>query len=111
IIILEATGLAVPGKIRQSISEHLGQKPQIFTVVDALRWQELAPVFIPGLLEEQIKAADYILVNKTEGISEDILLALKGEVQELNPQGRYLEVAEGIDQSIYEEIIGECKNE
>ncbi len=80
-VIIEATGLARPEDLIQTIHQYVKRIDDIktVTVVDAERYDVLRNTLTP-LIEAQIQAADFLLLNKTdtvdryreEGIVEDL---------------------------------------
>lgn len=74
-IIIEATGVAFPGKIAESLRKSLGLESWIVTLIDAKRWQRIR-VPLNNLIEGQLKDAHLILVNKTDLMDEAELESL-----------------------------------
>lgn len=52
-IIIEATGVAFPGKIAESLRKSLGLESWIVTLIDAKRWQRIR-VPLNNLIEGQL---------------------------------------------------------
>jgi len=72
-LIIEMTGLAVPGNVAKLIRQYnaTGAKCKTITVVDASRWAELREVLAP-LVDSQIKESDLVIVNKADLAGPDI---------------------------------------
>ena len=88
-IILESTGLAYPGNIIETIRKYKGRSAakinniKSVTVVDAERWEALRAV-TPFLIENQIKDADIILINKIDISSEEEIQKAEKEIKSIN---------------------------
>ncbi|MBT2583210.1 GTP-binding protein [Planococcus sp. ISL-109] len=91
VIFIEATGVAHPVDILDAclspvLAPYMVVQP-ILTVVDSKRWMhrgELSPP-IQKLLEEQVKYADHILLNKADTVSPQEMNSLQLAIKELNP--------------------------
>lgn len=71
-LIIEATGLAYPDSIRNSLQEELGIDSQIITMVDAKRWKRV----FAGLQQfavNQLQGANAVLVTKIDSVEADTL--------------------------------------
>jgi G3E family GTPase len=82
-LIIEATGIAHPGSIKDIISKRLEVTPYILTVADAKRWKRLAramETFVSGQLEESSK----VLLNKADLVTDDELEEVKRSIQGYN---------------------------
>ena len=78
-VILETTGLARPADIASSLWAYYDEDMNITTcvVIDASRWQTLAAAEgINELVFDQISDANYVLVNKTDLVSDETLDAV-----------------------------------
>lgn len=91
-IIIEATGVAFPDKIAESLFASLGLESRIVTLVDAKRWQRIR-VPLNNLIEGQLKDADLILLNKTDLVGEDELAAIEAELIVLADSARQLRIS------------------
>jgi len=82
-LIIEATGIAHPGSIKNIISKRLELPSYILTVADAKRWKRLVramEAFVAGQLEESSK----VLLNKADLVTEDELEEVKQSIQGYN---------------------------
>ncbi len=82
-LIIEATGIAHPGSIKNIILKRLEVTPYILTVADAKRWKRLAramETFVTGQLEESSK----VLLNKADLVTDDELEEVKRSIQGYN---------------------------
>ncbi|WP_238323363.1 CobW family GTP-binding protein [Planococcus antarcticus] len=91
VIFIEATGVAHPVDILDAclspvLAPYMVVKPLI-TVVDSKRWvhrAELSPP-VQKLLEEQVKYADHVLLNKADTVSPQEIDFLQQTIKEINP--------------------------
>lgn len=83
-MILETTGLAYPGLIRDNLKNALQKNARICTVVDAKRWKRLK-VPMGRLLEGQLECADVVLLNKTDLVESEELDLVEKEIREIKP--------------------------
>jgi G3E family GTPase len=87
-LLIETTGIAEPGPIAQTFLnipqlQQLVRMDSIITVVDAEQIQkQLAEV---DTAVEQVRMADFLLLNKTDLVGEPELLAVEAKIRELNP--------------------------
>lgn len=82
-LIIEATGVAFPDKIAESISKCLGIASRMITIVDASRWKRIR-IPLENLLEGQLRAARLILINKTDLVDELELMDVETDLGKLN---------------------------
>lgn len=90
VIYIETTGAAHPVEVLDTILSPI-VAPQIIikgiiTTVDSLRWlnRKLLSPQLQGLLLEQVRHADYLLINKTDEITDDEQARITYEMQSLN---------------------------
>jgi G3E family GTPase len=87
-LLIETTGIAEPGPIAQTFLnipqlQQLVRMDSIITVVDAEQIQkQLADV---ETAVEQVRMADFLLLNKTDLVGEETLQAAETKIRELNP--------------------------
>lgn len=95
IIILETTGLANPFNLLAEIEEvsDLVRFDSITTVVDALNFDQFMEE--SHIAEEQIKAADIILLNKLDLVDPLVLVEIKKKIDALNDTALILESIKG----------------
>jgi G3E family GTPase len=96
VIYIETTGAAHPIEVLDAIlsplfADRLAIKG-IITTVDGLRWldrKSLSPL-LQQLLLEQVRHADFIIINKTNALSESEQAKLTFEIQSITPKARCL---------------------
>lgn len=82
-LIIEATGVAFPDKIAESLFTNLGIVSQNVTIVDASRWKRIR-IPLENLIEGQLRGAHLILINKTDLVDESELMDVETELGKLN---------------------------
>jgi G3E family GTPase len=108
-VIVEATGLAYPGKISDSLKKYGRgiERIRTVTVVDAERWEELVTVS-PILVETQVAEGNVILINKTDLVDEAALQSVEDDVTRLNSRAFVYKVSAfgTIDDGLWEKMDG-----
>ena len=82
-LIIEATGIAHPGSMKQTILKRLDRSSFIITIVDAKRWKRLAramEMMVAGQLEDSSK----VLLNKADLVNNEELEQVKESVHGYN---------------------------
>jgi G3E family GTPase len=104
-LIIEATGVAFPDKIAESIFSNLGLESRIVTLVDAKRWQRIR-IPLGNLIEGQLSDAHFILINKTDLVDESELTEIEKEIENLNQKAVRLRIIgiKPIDEAIFQVI-------
>lgn len=107
LVILEATGVATPGTMSESIRKYGGNAVRICSLVDASRWKKII-VALRILLEGQIEPADVICVNKIDLASEEQLAEIEASVREMNADAPIVRIsaASPTDPSDLDAILG-----
>lgn len=106
-MILETTGLAYPGLIRDNLRHALGKESRICTVADASRWARLK-VPMAELLAGQISCADTVLINKADLAGEEALRQTEKEISGMNPGAGVYRVSalQDIPSEIWDRVLG-----
>jgi G3E family GTPase len=93
-IYIETTGVAHPVEVLDACLSPLFANQVdvrgIISLVDAKRWkdqQQLSPQ-LQVLLNEQIRHADIVLINKIDDLNEQEQASISFEIQSLNPHGK-----------------------
>ena len=86
-VILEATGLAYPSKILDTLHKYSEGLESISTVtiVDAERWEELSEV-MPILIETQVRDGEIVIINKIDLITNEQLKLVESDIIRINPE-------------------------
>jgi G3E family GTPase len=87
-LLIETTGIAEPGPIAQTFLnipqlQQLVRMDSIITVVDAEQIQKQLVEVETAV--EQVRMADFLLLNKTDLVAEEALRAAEARIRELNP--------------------------
>ena len=108
-VIFEPTGVAFPQRILDSVSACITKLEwsTVITVVDALRLPKLMKI-LPNLIEEQIAAANTILISKTDLISESQANEAVETVRGINPKADIHKPPFEIsaNDALWEEVLG-----
>ena len=82
-LIIEATGMAYPDSIRDSLKEELGMDASVLTLVDAKRWKRV----LNGLRQfvvSQLHGASAVLVTKIDTVPEVTVSEVIESVREIS---------------------------
>ena len=92
-IIVEATGLAQPGELTETLADASMKLPvaigPLVTVVDAARFSKLVTM-LGEFYAAQIESADILVLNKVDLVPADVLERVREEIREINPQADIL---------------------
>lgn len=109
LIIMEATGVAYPHNIRETIMQSLPDVDCTVTcVTDAKRWQRLLRP-MEMLLKDQLDAADVILINKVDLVDAETLTEVEASIKTFNDQAKFFKISamEAIPAEIFAAMLGE----
>lgn len=96
-VIVEATGVAQPSELLETLVESRGAELDIgplVTVVDAFKFPKLLAM-LGDFYVEQIENADVVIVNKVDLVSPELLEAATRQIRELNPDADLLFCEQG----------------
>ena len=108
VLVLEATGVAVPSSMAQALAPH-AKEVRTCVLVDASRWQRIR-VPLEILLRGQLESADVILVNKCDLVDESDLESIKNEALEYAGSEKpvvFISAREGTSDTDMATILGE----
>lgn len=107
-VIVEATGMAYPHRIAETIHTYGKgvENLKIMIVADAERWEELMEI-VPGLVEGQIAKADLIFLNKIDCMHHEALAEIEKSLHHLNPAAQIhcVSAFRGINPEIWREAV------
>ena len=83
-LIVEATGMAFPDAIQESLLRELGISASILALADASRWKRVLGA-MRQFAVSQLKGASMVLVNKIDKVGQDALREATESVEELAP--------------------------
>lgn len=106
-LMIEMTGLAIPGKIAQLINEYCNFYTgfKTITIVDMARWPELKEILGP-LVTGQVEKTDFVIINKVDIAGND-REEIINDIRELvsNVPIKVTSAAEKLPSEIIEEVI------
>ena len=104
-VIIEATGLAYPQNISETILKYTDFPVSVTIVADAQRWEDLNEVLEP-LITGQVKNAANVLFNKIDLSSDEMIKTAIDGIMKINPNGRLFKVCatKDVDESVWEAI-------
>ncbi|MCR3923318.1 MAG: cobalamin biosynthesis protein P47K [Firmicutes bacterium] len=108
LIIMEATGVAYPHSIRETITQSMSDiECEVTCVTDAKRWKRLLRP-MEMLLKDQLTAANVILINKIDMVDDDLLVEVEASIRTFNDKARFFKIsaAEQIDSKVFEAMLG-----
>lgn len=88
-LILETTGLAYPGLIKENLWAACKKDCRVCTVVDTSRWARLKHP-MQKLLRAQISCADTVLLNKIDLADENHIMDCRNDVASMNSRARII---------------------
>lgn len=107
IVIIEPTGIAFPGQIKEEI-EVMGLSELSFapvvTLVDPGRFGTEAKE-IPRFIETQVKEAEILGINKVDIAPAEIVMATEKMLVELNPEARILKFSAKLGDKQFEDLL------
>jgi G3E family GTPase len=105
-IIMEATGVAYPVSIKETLVRNLNLDCKICCITDAKRWLRLLKP-MGAMIKDQLEDADLILINKTDLVDTDTLAAVDKSLKALNDRATYFQVSakEAIDDTIWNVLL------
>ena len=106
-IIMEATGVAYPLRIKENLEHSIRMEScQIFCVADAKRWIRLRKV-MAAFMRDQLDQADVVFINKIDAVDDEMLKEVDESVKAFNGDARcfHVSAASTIDQSVWEAVF------
>jgi G3E family GTPase len=105
-IIIEATGVAYPRQIKESIEISLNIPVKILAVADASRWKRLRRA-MSAMIESQLDCADCILLNKVDLVDSETSDIIIEDLMSLNKSAAIHKTTgtQLIDESFWSAII------
>ena len=79
-LVIETTGIAYPGLMRENLKGALGLDSHICVLADAERWSRLR-LPLENLMRGQIECADLVLINKIDLADEDALANMENDIR------------------------------
>lgn len=106
-IILEASGVAKPSTIQDTLKKY-GKGINLMhtlVLVDSGRWYQLYDI-ISGLLESQVASAEWVMLNKIDETGPQQLANIERQVKKINPKAKVFKAIanEGLDSAFTKEF-------
>jgi Ni2+-binding GTPase involved in maturation of urease and hydrogenase len=92
IVLVEPTGAAAPDAVKETLRSNILTPPVTVALVDLRRFKSIGSNQYP-FLEQTIRVADVIILNKSDQVTPDITVAVTDEVKALNPYAECLAVS------------------
>ena len=107
-LIMEATGVAFPGTIKENLERAVGIPCRICCLADAQRWKRLHAA-MGDLFRCQLEDADVILVNKADLVDADTLSQVTEAVRGINGTALLSSICanEPLSAGLYDNILAE----
>ena len=107
-LIIEATGVAQPKNIIK-IMEQYAKAEDILDIVlaDAYRWEDLMD-YMDVFISNQLKGADFVLLNKCDLVSEETADSACGDIREMNSEARILKISAAGEDDYWLDILKEA---
>ena len=110
LIIMEATGVAYPHNIRETILRSLPDLDcRVTCVTDAQRWKRLLKP-MEMLLKDQLDSAEVILINKVDLVDAETLAEVEASIKTFNDQAQFFRISalEEIPAAVFAAMLGEA---
>ena len=106
-IIVEATGVAFPTSMQESMKQAIDYDSIICILVDASRWMRLR-IPLATMLIEQIKGSNTVLINKIDLVEDDVVTEIQRDIQEIEPNTKVLPISAigEVDHVIWRTVAG-----
>jgi len=106
-LVIETTGIAYPGYMRENLKSALGLDSRICVLTDAARWRRLR-IPMENLLRGQIECADAVLINKIDLSTEEALQGMTLDIREFNPDVHITLISAlgEVKPEVWEEVAG-----
>ena len=82
-LIIETTGIAYPGLMRENLQNALKLESRIVILTDASRWKRLK-LPMASLFQGQIEGCDAVLINKIDLADADALESMESDIREID---------------------------
>ena len=106
-LIMEATGMAFPGSVRDNLKWTLGMDCRICALADAKRWKRLVAA-MGELVHGQLEHADVILVNKADTVDEAALREIVAAAQSIRPDAPVFPISASgeVPAAVFDAVLG-----
>jgi G3E family GTPase len=91
-LIIETTGIAYPGLMRDNLHNALSLESRIVILADASRWRRLR-IPMDALLRGQIENCDAVIINKIDLVQDDVLQSVESDIMEIEPNAPIFKIS------------------
>ena len=107
-LLVEATGMALPSTIRETLSQHFDYSFAPLPIADESRWTRLLKVS-PDFVTEQAGCADIVILTKVDKMKEPLEAVLEDVKKHSNSAAVYpLCALDPIDVDIFAELLAKA---
>ena len=108
-LLIEATGVALPSSIRDTLANSFGIKSATLTIADASRWTRIKRVS-PDFSVAQVADADIVLLTKVDKIEAGAASAIEVDLKACSPHAAVYPVnaLSPIDSKYFEELMNKA---
>ena len=105
-LLIEATGVALPSSIRDTLANSFGIKAATLTIADASRWTRIKRVS-PDFSVAQVADADVVLLTKIDKTDADAVSSIEADLKACSPKASVCPVnaLKPIDPKCFEELM------
>lgn len=109
LLVIEATGLAVPQDMKANLRKSLSLGARVCTVLDAFRWRRMLHP-LRTLLQQQLKGADVVCINKTDLVDQAELDFVSQTLDAFGASNvrLLLSAGSGASEEALAKVLGEC---
>ena len=108
-LLVEATGMALPSTIKETLSQNFDYSFATLTIADASRWTRLLKVS-PDFVSEQVGCADVVVLTKVDKMKEPLEAVEEDVKKHANSAELYpLCALEPIDEKIFEALAAKVR--
>ncbi|MBQ9890548.1 MAG: cobalamin biosynthesis protein P47K [Firmicutes bacterium] len=108
-LLIEATGMALPSTIRQTLSQNFNFGFTTLTIADASRWTRLLKVS-PDFVDEQVSCADTVILTKIDKVKGEVQPIIDDVKSHANNAELYpLCALEPIDEAIFAAVLAKVQ--
>lgn len=106
-LIIEASGVAIPENIRDTLLQMEDLQVRTIVLADASRWNKLL-LGLQMIIPNQLQKADVVLINKADLVDAETFSAVKKSVQGYAQKARVIPASmiKPISQGVMEQIVG-----
>lgn len=107
-LVIEATGVAYPEKIKESIQAIPDIEIRLTALTDAKRWKRLL-IPMQNLIRDQLHGAETILINKIDLVDAEMLAFVEDSVKGFNADAKVFKITttEEVDTAVWKAVLGE----